>query len=189
MPVPKEISDLRNRFGFSEIECAALIHGHPDDWKAYEDGRKSMHPAFWELFRLKTGHSLPTSFDINEAVKVSMTTPDGRQWMKMRRVDKWPHTGANAWPEKYASVNNETDSQHLYLYTRNKAKVHGSRRRWAYPWLVMNVGDIALFQIHSKPEVKTIANSLWSSDCGAEFDNSIADIPGRGTFVVYERIS
>lgn len=189
MPLPREISDLRNRFGFSEIECAALIHGRPEDWKAYEDGRKTMHPAFWELFRLKTGHSLPTSFDINEAVKVSVTTPDGRQWLKLKRVEKWKYNAANSWPDKFREIGDGEQTVALYLYEKQAATVRGSRKRWAYPWKIMGIGDIAMFQVSNRTEQSTVQSSLSIADIGtAEFKGSLADIPGRGTVVVYERV-
>lgn len=36
-------------------EAAALIYCTVTSWQAYEAGDRPMHPALWELFKLKTG--------------------------------------------------------------------------------------------------------------------------------------
>jgi len=34
--------------------CAAAVHTKRRPWQQWETGDRAMHPAFWELFQLKT---------------------------------------------------------------------------------------------------------------------------------------
>ena len=38
--------------------CAALVHTSRRAWQQWEDGDRSMHPAFWELFQYKSRRRL-----------------------------------------------------------------------------------------------------------------------------------
>ncbi len=33
--------------------CAALVHTHRRSWQHWERGERKMHPAFWELSKIK----------------------------------------------------------------------------------------------------------------------------------------
>lgn len=38
----------------AEDWCALAVHTKRRPWQQWETGARAMHPAFWELFRLKT---------------------------------------------------------------------------------------------------------------------------------------
>lgn len=54
-PDPRQIkSSPREAAGLSKTEAAALIYTSYRVWQRWEKGERAMHPAFFELFRLKT---------------------------------------------------------------------------------------------------------------------------------------
>lgn len=185
-PKPESVTALRNRFSLTALECANLIHHSENDWLAYENGKKIMHPAFWELLRLKTGHSLPTDFDINEHAKVSITTPDGRSWEKLKRRDKWLDKGANAWPDKYRGIGDHGPMDcTLYLYERGRSGAYSKRERWAYPWGQLAVGDLAVFLVNSQTEEDTINRSVRNrSDDGFGYRILRGTVSGKNAIIV-----
>lgn len=68
---PTEIKAARTAAGLTQQQAAALIHCGASTWQSWELGTRKMHPAFWELFAIKTG-STPSQFDstaITEAWK------------------------------------------------------------------------------------------------------------------------
>jgi hypothetical protein len=57
-PKPKEIIALRLDAGLSQAAAAELIHTVCRTWQQWEaeegtQGHRRMHPAFWELFKIK----------------------------------------------------------------------------------------------------------------------------------------
>ena len=44
----------REAAGLSQTAAAALIHCTLRGWQEWEAGNRRMHPAFWELFRIKS---------------------------------------------------------------------------------------------------------------------------------------
>lgn len=52
-PRPTEIAQTRARARLTQREAAALVHTTDRVWRQWEAGDYQMHPAFWELFRLK----------------------------------------------------------------------------------------------------------------------------------------
>jgi DNA-binding transcriptional regulator YiaG len=52
-PTPDEIRDARTSAGLTQREAAALIYCTTRAWEDWEGGQRRMHPAFWELFRLR----------------------------------------------------------------------------------------------------------------------------------------
>lgn len=52
-PTTDEIRQARERAGLTQTHAAALIHTTDRVWRQWEAGDRQMHPAFWELFRLK----------------------------------------------------------------------------------------------------------------------------------------
>lgn len=60
-PSPVEIRQARERSGLTQTEAAALIYCTLRGWQEWEAGNRSMHPAFWELWRLKglSGKRIP----------------------------------------------------------------------------------------------------------------------------------
>lgn len=57
-PSPAEIRAAREAAGLTQTQAAELVHSSLDAWQQWEaepeSGRhRRMHPAFWELFRLK----------------------------------------------------------------------------------------------------------------------------------------
>lgn len=188
MPKIEEIAAMRSRFNLSEYECAALIHVQPAEWMAFESGDQPMHPAFWELFRLKTGHSLPEDYEVSECTTATLTTPDGRQWARLRRREKWPAKGANTWPVKYRLAGGGDNAPSLYLYERSGKPVNGSRQRWAYPWSHMADNDVAVLQVRDGMDEKTIDLSLRQhGNEPSDFDVRFMKI-GEGRFYVFQRV-
>jgi len=53
-PEPSEIIAARNNAGLTQSEAAALVHSNLRAWQRWEAGDTRMHPAIFELFRLKT---------------------------------------------------------------------------------------------------------------------------------------
>lgn len=59
-PTPAEIRELRERLGLSQEAAAAVVYSNERTWQNWEAPTDSpenrrMHPAMWELFRIKTG--------------------------------------------------------------------------------------------------------------------------------------
>lgn len=52
-PKPAEIRAAREAAGLTQTEAGALLYVTLRGWQQWESGERSMHPAFWELFRLK----------------------------------------------------------------------------------------------------------------------------------------
>jgi DNA-binding transcriptional regulator YiaG len=53
-PTPAEIVAARLAAGLSQTAAAALLHTTCRTWQQWEAGDRRMHPAFWELFLLKS---------------------------------------------------------------------------------------------------------------------------------------
>lgn len=53
-PTPEEIKHSRIHAGLTQTEAAALIYSELRTWQHWEKGDRSMHPAFFELFTIKT---------------------------------------------------------------------------------------------------------------------------------------
>lgn len=60
-PTPDEIRAARERAGLTQTEAARLIHCGLRSWQQWELGERRMHPAMWELFKLKMRSPLPTT--------------------------------------------------------------------------------------------------------------------------------
>lgn len=56
-PSPAEIRAAREAAGLTVVQAAALVYVTPRNWQQWEQeegtNRRPMHPAFWELFRIK----------------------------------------------------------------------------------------------------------------------------------------
>lgn len=52
-PRPAEIVAAREAAGLTQREAGELVHSDIRSWQRWEAGERQMHPAFWELFRLK----------------------------------------------------------------------------------------------------------------------------------------
>ncbi|OUI99541.1 helix-turn-helix domain-containing protein [Acetobacter cibinongensis] len=57
-PTPQQIKDARNAAGLTQQAAANLLYVQKLAWARWEAGSRAMHPAFYELFRLKTGLNL-----------------------------------------------------------------------------------------------------------------------------------
>lgn len=53
-PSPDEIRAAREAAGLTQAQAGALVHSALRSWQRWEEGAREMHPAFWELFRIKT---------------------------------------------------------------------------------------------------------------------------------------
>lgn len=54
-PAPDEIRAGREAAGLTQSAAAALVHANLRSWQRWEAGERAMHPAFWELFLIKSG--------------------------------------------------------------------------------------------------------------------------------------
>lgn len=52
-PSPAEIRAAREAAGLTQSQAAALVHSTLSAWQRWEQAERSMHPALWELFRIK----------------------------------------------------------------------------------------------------------------------------------------
>ena len=52
-PVPAELVAARESVGLSQTAAAELILHTLRGWQEWEAGNRRMHPAFWELWRIK----------------------------------------------------------------------------------------------------------------------------------------
>lgn len=52
-PLPDEIIALRKEAGLSQTDAGALVYSALRTWQQWESGERKMHPAMWELFRIK----------------------------------------------------------------------------------------------------------------------------------------
>jgi DNA-binding transcriptional regulator YiaG len=53
-PYPAEIQAARKAAGLSQTAAAAMVHTTCRTWQQWEAGDRKMHPAFWELFSIKS---------------------------------------------------------------------------------------------------------------------------------------
>jgi len=56
-PTPEQIKAKREAAGLTQTEAGALVHTTCRTWQQWEAGDRGMHPAFWELFTIKTRKS------------------------------------------------------------------------------------------------------------------------------------
>jgi DNA (cytosine-5)-methyltransferase 1 len=54
MPTPEQIRAVRKAHNLTQTKAATVIHSSLRTWQQWEAGARRMHPAFWELFVLKT---------------------------------------------------------------------------------------------------------------------------------------
>jgi len=54
-PDPKKIRQAREKAGLTQTEAADMVHSSLRAWQYWEAGKRKMHPAFYELFLIKTG--------------------------------------------------------------------------------------------------------------------------------------
>ena len=58
-PTPTEVKAAREAAALTQAAAAAVIHCTLNTWQKWESGDSRMHPAFWELFKIKAGLSNP----------------------------------------------------------------------------------------------------------------------------------
>lgn len=52
-PRPAEIRAAREAASLTQTQAGAVVYVSMRGWQQWEAGERPMHPAFWELFRLK----------------------------------------------------------------------------------------------------------------------------------------
>ena len=52
-PTPNAIRAARTAAGLTQTQAAAMIYCTLRGWQDWEHGKRTMHPAFWELWRIK----------------------------------------------------------------------------------------------------------------------------------------
>ncbi len=53
-PAPEEIKDARLAASLTQTQAAELIYSSLRAWQQWEAGDRKMHPAFFELFKIKS---------------------------------------------------------------------------------------------------------------------------------------
>lgn len=53
-PNKDQIRTARKNAGLTQTQASALIHCSLRTWQQWEAGDREMHPAFWELFLMKS---------------------------------------------------------------------------------------------------------------------------------------
>ena len=53
-PVPEDIRAARLAAGLTQTAAGELLHTALQTWQQWEAGDRKMHPAVWELFRIKS---------------------------------------------------------------------------------------------------------------------------------------
>lgn len=53
-PSPSKIREARRLLGITQSEAAEMVHSTCRVWQQWEAGDRKMHPAFWELFQIKS---------------------------------------------------------------------------------------------------------------------------------------
>ena len=76
-PSPDEIKAARAASGLSQTAAAQLIHCSRSTWAEWEGGVSRMHPAFWELFKLKAKLNLPKKTPNNRGFLISIPAQRG----------------------------------------------------------------------------------------------------------------
>jgi DNA-binding transcriptional regulator YiaG len=54
-PTPAEIRAARKAVGLTQTQAGEMVYVALRTWQHWEFGDSQMHPAIWELFRLKAG--------------------------------------------------------------------------------------------------------------------------------------
>lgn len=52
-PTPDSIRAARDAVALTQSQCAQLVHAGLRTWQQWEAGDRKMHPAFWELLKIK----------------------------------------------------------------------------------------------------------------------------------------
>lgn len=55
-PSPDEVRAVRQAAGLTQTDAARLIYASLRAWQQWEAGGRKMHPAFWELFKIRLGN-------------------------------------------------------------------------------------------------------------------------------------
>ena len=53
-PAPAEVREERLAADLTQVAAGGMVHTSCRTWQQWEAGDRKMHPAFWELFRIKT---------------------------------------------------------------------------------------------------------------------------------------
>ncbi|EBQ8762711.1 XRE family transcriptional regulator [Salmonella enterica] len=54
-PTPEEIRRARLSADLTQAIAAKLVYSSLNAWSQWERGERKMHPAIWELFKIKSG--------------------------------------------------------------------------------------------------------------------------------------
>lgn len=54
-PTNDEVRAMREALGLTQDQAGALVHVSGRTWRKWELAEREMHPAFFELFLIKTG--------------------------------------------------------------------------------------------------------------------------------------
>jgi DNA (cytosine-5)-methyltransferase 1 len=78
-PSTEEIRAARDALGLTQQEAAKVVHSSLNAWQQWEQGVRRMHPAFWNLFQLKTKRTLKAAQASEEAAQAPEGETNGGQ--------------------------------------------------------------------------------------------------------------
>lgn len=55
-PTPEQIRTARRNAAMTQGAAASLVYSTLNAWQKWEDGSRRMHPAIWELFKIKAAN-------------------------------------------------------------------------------------------------------------------------------------
>jgi DNA (cytosine-5)-methyltransferase 1 len=136
-PTPATITAARQAAGLSTAQAAALIGaGEASTWRSWELGRRSMHPAAWQLFRRRIRQCAASSIDavIARASALQPPTPDEirdarhRAGLSQTQAAALVHAALSSWA-KWESVSGDANHRQMPAWT------------WALFRLQLGIGD------------------------------------------------
>ena len=74
-PKPFMLKQARTALAMTVRECAEIIYCTESAWTEWEAGTRRMHPAYWELFKIKTGPrvGLPPASSASHDLRASVS--------------------------------------------------------------------------------------------------------------------
>jgi len=60
-PTPSQLAALRESLGLTQAQAAGLLYRTARNWQQWELGERTMDPALWELFSIKSAGRCPAA--------------------------------------------------------------------------------------------------------------------------------
>lgn len=80
-PTPEQVLQERINADLTQTAAAQVVHAALGTWQQWEKGKRTMHPAFWELFLLKTAQDRKQKKSQEKEEQVGKYDPWIAGWM------------------------------------------------------------------------------------------------------------